>query len=81
MKTLKGVIAATATPLNADLSIDVERLIGHCRWLLGEGGCDGINLLGTTGEATSFSVAERIAAMPRGSSPASAIRISTGTNA
>jgi len=63
MKTLKGVIAATPTPLNADLSIDVERLIGHCRWLLGEGGCDGINLLGTTGEATSFSVAERIAAM------------------
>ena len=63
MRTLKGVIAATPTPLNADLTIDIGRLIGHCRWLLGEGGCDGINLLGTTGEATSFSVEQRIAAM------------------
>ena len=63
MKTLKGVIAATPTPLNADLSIDIDRLVGHCRWLLGDGGCDGINLLGTTGEATSFSVEQRIAAM------------------
>ncbi|CAN7675061.1 dihydrodipicolinate synthase family protein [Mesorhizobium sp. LjNodule214] len=63
MKTLKGVIAAPPTPLNADLSIDTDHLIGHCRWLLGDGGCDGINLLGTTGEATSFSVEQRIAAM------------------
>jgi 4-hydroxy-tetrahydrodipicolinate synthase len=63
MKRLHGVIAATPTPLNADMSIDAERLIGHCRWLLGDGGCDGINLLGTTGEATSFSVEQRIAAM------------------
>ncbi len=52
---LRGVIAAAATPLNADFSIDTERLIEHCRALFAEG-CDGINLLGTTGEATSFSV-------------------------
>ncbi len=63
MTKLKGVIAAAATPLAADLSIDHDRLVGHCRWLLGEGGCDGINLLGTTGEATSFSVGQRIEAM------------------
>ncbi|WP_095200562.1 dihydrodipicolinate synthase family protein [Mesorhizobium carmichaelinearum] len=63
MTRLKGVIAATPTSLKADLSIDIDRLLGHCRWLLGEGGCDGINLLGTTGEATSFSVEQRIAAM------------------
>jgi len=63
MKKLHGVIAATPTPLKPDLSIDFERLIGHCRWLLGDGGCDGINLLGTTGEATSFSVEQRLAAM------------------
>ena len=63
MKKLHGVIAATPTPLKPDMSIDIERLIGHCRWLLGDGGCDGINLLGTTGEATSFSVEQRIAAM------------------
>jgi len=59
---LRGVIAAAATPLNADFSIDTERLIEHCRALLAEG-CDGINLLGTTGEATSFPAEQRIAAM------------------
>ena len=59
---LRGVIAAAATPLNTDFSIDTDRLIEHCRALLDEG-CDGINLLGTTGEATSFSVEQRLAAM------------------
>jgi 4-hydroxy-tetrahydrodipicolinate synthase len=63
MNSLQGVIAAAATPLNEDRSIDLDRLAGHCRWLLGAGGCDGINLLGTTGEATSFSVEQRIDAM------------------
>lgn len=63
MVRLSGVIAAAATPLKQDLSIDHDRLVAHCRWLLGTGGCDGINLLGTTGEATSFSRAQRIGAM------------------
>ena len=63
MNSLKGVIAAAATPLKDDCSIDLERLVEHCRFLIGEGGCDGINLLGTTGEATSFPVEERIRAM------------------
>jgi 4-hydroxy-tetrahydrodipicolinate synthase len=63
MNTLKGVIAAAATPLKDDLAIDLDHLVRHCGWLLGEGGCDGINLLGTTGEATSFSVEQRVAAM------------------
>ncbi len=59
---MTGVIAAAASPLNRERRIDLGRLIGHCRRLL-EIGCDGINLLGTTGEATSFSVEERLAAM------------------
>lgn len=63
MNTLRGVIAAAATPLTDDLTIDLDRLIAHCRHLLDKGGCDGINLLGTTGEATSFSVDQRLAAM------------------
>jgi 4-hydroxy-tetrahydrodipicolinate synthase len=63
MPTLSGVIAAAATPIREDLSIDLDHLVEHCRWLLGDGGCDGINLLGTTGEATSFSAEQRIAAM------------------
>jgi len=77
---LRGVIAAAATPLNADFSIDTERLIEHCRALLSEG-CDGINLLGTTGEATSFSVEQRIAAMQsvaRSGLPMSQFMVGTG---
>lgn len=61
-KGLKGVIAAAATPLRADYSVDLPRLVEHCRSLLARG-CDGINLLGTTGEATSFSTAQRLEAM------------------
>src|SRR5262249_29372915 len=63
MPRLTGVIAAAATPLRDDLSIDHAKLVAHCRWLLGDGGCDAVNLLGTTGEATSFSVEQRLAAM------------------
>lgn len=63
MTTLKGVIAAAATPLNEDLSINLDGLVAHCAHLLGEGGCEGINLLGTTGEATSFSLDQRLKAM------------------
>ncbi len=53
-----GVHAASLTPLRADLSIDEDRFAAHVRWLLNHG-CDGVALMGTTGEATSFSVAER----------------------
>ena len=77
---LRGVVAAAATPLNADFSIDTDRLIEHCRALLAEG-CDGINLLGTTGEATSFSVEQRIAAMQAVASsglPMSQFMVGTG---
>ena len=63
MGSLAGIFAAAATPLKADHSIDIDRLVQHCRWLLDEGGCDGVNLLGTTGEATSFSVEQRLDAM------------------
>src|SRR3982751_2088218 len=58
----RGVIAATATPVDAAFRPDLPRLVRHCRALL-NGGCDAINLLGTTGEATAFSVEQRIAAM------------------
>ncbi|KQZ13449.1 dihydrodipicolinate synthetase [Mesorhizobium sp. Root554] len=55
---VSGVFSAAATPLNADLSVDHARFATHCRRLL-DAGCHGVALLGTTGEANSFSVAER----------------------
>lgn len=84
MNALKGVIAAAATPLNDDLSIDLDRLVAHCAYLLGEGGCDGVNLLGTTGEATSFSLDQRLAAMRAVASsglPLSRFMVGTGAAA
>lgn len=57
---LKGVFAAALTPLTADLAPDHGLMAKHSRWLL-DNGCDGLAVLGTTGEANSFSVAERIA--------------------
>jgi 4-hydroxy-tetrahydrodipicolinate synthase len=54
-----GVNAAVLTPMNADLSIDLDRMVGHCRWLLANG-CDGLAVLGTTGEANSLGIRERL---------------------
>jgi len=58
---LRGVIAAIATPVG-DSGPDHARLILLARHLLSSG-CHGLNLLGTTGEATSFSVEQRMAVM------------------
>ncbi|MDO8360088.1 MAG: dihydrodipicolinate synthase family protein [Devosia sp.] len=55
---VSGVNCAAATPLNADLTPDLGLFVTHCRHLL-DLGCHGIALLGTTGEANSFSLAER----------------------
>jgi len=55
---LSGVFAAVATAVDADGSPDVPRCLSLARHLL-DTGCDGLNVLGTTGEATSFSVDER----------------------
>jgi 4-hydroxy-tetrahydrodipicolinate synthase len=54
-----GVFAAALTPLDADLAPDHAALACHCRWLL-DNGCDGLAVLGTTGEANSFGLKERL---------------------
>jgi 4-hydroxy-tetrahydrodipicolinate synthase len=60
--TLSGVIAAVATPIGEDGAPDLKRAVNLARHLL-DTGCDGLNVLGTTGEATSFSLDERKAVM------------------
>jgi 4-hydroxy-tetrahydrodipicolinate synthase len=59
---LSGVIAAVATPIDESGAPDLKRAINLARYLL-DNGCDGLNVLGTTGEATSFSLDERKAVM------------------
>jgi 4-hydroxy-tetrahydrodipicolinate synthase len=55
---LQGVIAAIATAIDANGEPDCARSTTLARFLL-DNGCDGLNVLGTTGEATSFSLAQR----------------------
>ena len=59
---LSGVIAAVATPIDESGAPDLKRAVNLARYLL-DNGCDGLNVLGTTGEATSFSLDERKAVM------------------
>jgi len=61
-RTLRGVIAAIATIVDGNGAIDHARSLKLARYLL-ENGCDGLNVLGTTGEATSFSREERMGLM------------------
>jgi len=57
-----GVNAAVLTPMRTDFSVDLDLMAAHCRWLLANG-CNGLGILGTTGEANSLGISERIAVM------------------
>ncbi|MBC5810345.1 MAG: dihydrodipicolinate synthase family protein [Candidatus Eremiobacteraeota bacterium] len=57
-----GILAAIATPVDDRLEPDHEAFLSHARHLLANG-CDGLNVLGTTGQATSFSVGQRLRLM------------------
>jgi 4-hydroxy-tetrahydrodipicolinate synthase len=55
---LSGIIAAIATAVGADGEPDCPRSTALARFLL-DHGCHALNVLGTTGEATSFSIEQR----------------------
>ncbi len=57
--TLRGVCAAVITPVDASLRPDPQLAIPYYRDLLARG-CDALNVLGTTGEAFSLSVDDRL---------------------
>jgi 4-hydroxy-tetrahydrodipicolinate synthase len=59
---IAGVIAAVATATEDAGAPDCARSVALARFLL-DNGCDGLNVLGTTGEATSYSVEQRKAVM------------------
>lgn len=54
-----GVLAAALTPMDNNLVPDENLMAEHCNWLM-DNGADGLAILGTTGEANSFSLKERI---------------------
>lgn len=55
---LSGVLSPVVTPFKHDLSPDPEKLVQHCRWLLSQN--VGLAVFGTTSEANSLSVGEKI---------------------
>lgn len=56
---IKGVYAASITPLKTDFSPDLESIPGYLDFLARRG-CHGALLLGTTGEGPSFSPQQRV---------------------
>jgi len=57
--TIRGICAAVLTPLNEHLEPDATKAIPYYRKLL-EAGCTALNLLGTTGEASSLRIRARL---------------------
>lgn len=80
---LRGIFAPTLTPVHADLSPDVERWIAFSKQLLADG-CHGLCPFGTTSEANSFGISERIEMLEQlvaAGVPAEKLMPGTGTSA
>jgi 4-hydroxy-tetrahydrodipicolinate synthase len=80
MSSLRGVIAAAATPITPGSEPDLSRFVVLCRRLL-DSGCDGLNICGTTGEATSLTVAQRMSIMTMAARELPLDRLMVGTGA
>ncbi len=59
MLRIKGTYSASVTPINSDLTINKELFLEHCKFLLAQGS-DGLAVFGTTGEANSLNLDEKI---------------------
>jgi len=62
MERTLGVVAPILTPFNDDSSVATDLYVAHAKWLFDQG-CVGIAPFGTTGEALSVGIDERIAAI------------------
>ena len=62
MHKIKGVFSAALTPINENYSINLNSYLSHCKWLLKQN-LTGLGIFGTTGEANSFNVEEKIQAL------------------
>ena len=58
-KNFSGVLVPALTPFGADLSPDKDAFIKHCKWLMDQG-ADGLAVFGTTSEANSLGLTERM---------------------
>lgn len=82
-RKLRGVIAAIVTPIDRSGAPDAVRFLRVANHLLSHG-CDGLNVLGTTGEATSFTLKQRGAlmrAVAESNAPLDRMMVGTGAAA
>lgn len=76
---MEGVIAAVPTALDENFEPIKELFIEHCNWALASG-CDGLNILGSTGEANSLDIETRKKVMDWAADkvPVSKLMVGTG---
>jgi len=80
---ITGLWAAMTTPLDAEGKVDHPALVKHGQFLM-QNGCDGLVPFGTTGEGSSFSAKEKLAAteaLLNAGVPADRIALGTGAPA
>ncbi|MEO2038645.1 MAG: dihydrodipicolinate synthase family protein, partial [Martelella sp.] len=75
---MKGIVAAVPTPVDHQGRALKEPFLEHCRWALANG-CDGLNILGTTGEANSLGIGARKAVMRWAAEAFDPARLMVGT--
>jgi len=75
---MQGLIAAVPTPVDDNRQPQKQPFAEHCQWALANG-CDGLNILGSTGEANSFDTATRLKIMQWAVEACGAGRLMVGT--
>lgn len=76
-----GILAPALTPFKPNLAPDADALLAHCQWLLDQG-VDGLAVFGTTSEANSLGVEERVTLLEQlidGGIPPQKLMPGTGT--
>ena len=79
-RPLNGVYTASLTPLTASFEPNIPALVRHAQWLL-ESGSDGVALLGSTGEANSLTLEQRLSIIEQTARelPPDRLMLGTGT--
>ncbi|MBL4628040.1 MAG: dihydrodipicolinate synthase family protein [Roseicyclus sp.] len=77
---MDGIIAAVPTPVDSACAPLRGLYVEHCEWALANG-CDGLNILGSTGEANSFDMDTRRVVMEWAAAacPMDRLMVGTGT--
>ncbi|MEP3277704.1 MAG: dihydrodipicolinate synthase family protein [Stappiaceae bacterium] len=75
---MEGVIAAVPTAIDKAGRPQKEPFLEHCAWALANG-CDGLNILGSTGEANSFAQEDRKSIMSWAAETLDQSRLMVGT--